>query len=90
MIFTGDHGRGMPRYKRSPKDTGTRVPMIVRWPAQIAPGTVRDDFASWIDLAPTALGLAGVPIPAEYDGHSFLPTAVNPPKYVYSFRDYID
>jgi uncharacterized sulfatase len=90
VIFTGDHGRGMPRYKRSPKDTGTRVPMIVRWPAQIAPGTVRDDFASWIDLAPTALGLAGVPIPAEYDGHSFLPTAVNPPKYVYSFRDYMD
>ena len=90
VIFTGDHGRGMPRYKRSPKDTGTRVPMIVRWPAQIAPGTVRDDFASWIDFAPTALGLAGVPIPAEYDGHSFLPTAVNPPKYVYSFRDYMD
>ena len=90
VIFTGDHGRGMPRYKRSPKDTGTRVPMIVRWPAQIAPGTVRDDFASWIDLAPTALGLAGVPITAEYDGHSFLPTAVNPPKYVYSFRDYMD
>lgn len=90
VILTGDHGRGMPRYKRSPKDTGTRVPLIVRWPGQIAPGTVREDFASWIDFAPTALTLAGVPVPKEYDGHCFLPTAINPPKYVYSFRDYMD
>jgi N-sulfoglucosamine sulfohydrolase len=90
VILTGDHGRGMPRFKRSPKDTGTRVPLIVRWPGQIAPGTVREDFASWIDFAPTALTLAGVPVPAEFDGHCFLPTAANPPKYVYSFRDFMD
>jgi uncharacterized sulfatase len=89
VILTGDHGRGMPRFKRSVKDTGTRVPLIVRWPDQIAPGTIRKDFASWIDFAPTALTLAGVPIPAEYDGHCFLPTAANPPKYVYSFRDFM-
>ena len=90
VILTGDHGRGMPRFKRSPKDTGTRVPLIVRWPGQIAPGTVREDFASWIDFAPTALTLAGVPVPAEFDGRCFLPTAANPPKYVYSFRDFMD
>ncbi len=90
VILTGDHGRGMPRFKRSVKDTGTRVPLIVRWPGQIAPGTVREDFASWIDFAPTALTLAGVPVPAEFDGHCFLPAAANPPKYVYSFRDFMD
>jgi uncharacterized sulfatase len=90
VIFTGDHGRGMPRFKRSPKDTGTRVPLIVRWPGQVAPGTVREDFASWIDFAPTALTVAGVPVPAEFDGHCFLPTAANPPKYAYSFRDFMD
>jgi N-sulfoglucosamine sulfohydrolase len=90
VILTGDHGRGMPRFKRSPKDTGTRVPLIVRWPGQIAPGTIREDFASWIDLAPTALALAGVPVPAEYDGHCFLPVATAAPKYVYSFRDFMD
>lgn len=90
VIFTGDHGRGMPRFKRSPKDTGTRVPLIVRWPGQITPGTVREDFASWIDFAPTALTLAGVEVPKEYDGHCFLPTAAQPTKYVYSFRDFMD
>ncbi|MGA0133517.1 MAG: sulfatase [Opitutales bacterium] len=90
VILSGDHGRGMPRYKRSPKDTGTRVPLIVRWPGVIPAGSVREDFASWIDFAPTALSLAGVPVPPEYDGHCFLPTAINPPKYVHAFRDYMD
>ena len=90
VIVTGDHGRGMPRFKRSVKDSGTRVPLIVRWPGTIPPGTVREDFASWIDFAPTALSLSGVPIPPEYDGHCFLPTASQPPRYVYSFRDCMD
>jgi uncharacterized sulfatase len=90
VIVTGDHGRGMPRFKRSVRDTGTRVPLIVRWPAKIAPGTVRDDIASWIDFAPTALSLAGVPVPPDYDGHVFLPAAANPPRYAYSFRDCMD
>lgn len=91
VIFTGDHGRGMPRYKRSVKDTGTQVPLIVRWPGKIAPGTMREDFASWIDFAPTALSLAGVEIPKEYDGHVFLPTApAVATKYVFSFRDFMD
>ncbi|NBS53384.1 MAG: hypothetical protein EBS96_12405 [Spartobacteria bacterium] len=90
VIFTGDHGRGMPRFKRSPKDTGTRVPLIIRWPDQLPPGTVREDFASWIDFAPTFLTLAGVPVPPEFDGHCFLPKAAQPTKYVYSFRDFMD
>ena len=90
VILTGDHGRGMPRFKRSPKDTGTRVPLIVRWPGVIPAGTVREDFASWIDFAPTALTLAGVPVPADYDGRCFLPTPVREARYVHSFRDYMD
>ena len=90
VIFTADHGRGMPRFKRSPKDSGTRVPLIIRWPDQLPPGTVREDFASWIDFAPTFLTLAGVPVPPEFDGHCFLPKAEQPPKYVYSFRDFMD
>jgi len=73
VILTGDHGRGMPRFKRSVKDTGTRVPLIVRWPGQIAPGSVREDFASWIDFAQTALTLDGVPGPARRIRRTLLP-----------------
>jgi len=31
-----------------------------------------------------------VPVPPEFDGHCFLPKAEQPPKYVYSFRDFMD
>ena len=37
------------------------MPLLVRYPKAIKPGTVRDEFALNIDLAPTLLELAGVP-----------------------------
>src|SRR5207247_987479 len=59
-ILTGDHGRGMPRSKRWLYDSGIHVPLIVRWPGHIKPGTVTDELVSFIDFAPTCLSLAGV------------------------------
>lgn len=91
VICTGDHGRGMPRYKRWCYDTGTRVPLIVRWPGKVAPGTVNENLVGFVDLPATALGLAGVAQPAEFDGQVFLgPNATAPRKYAYAARDYMD
>ena len=59
VFFWGDHGRGLPRAKRFVFDSGLRVPLIVRWPGQIAPGTVNDDLVCLLDLGPTALSIAG-------------------------------
>jgi uncharacterized sulfatase len=59
VFFFGDHGRGLPRYKRWVYDTGIHAPLIVRWPGNINPGTVREDLVSFIDFAPTVLALAG-------------------------------
>ncbi len=61
VIITGDHGRGLPRSKRWVYDSGIHVPLIVRWPGHIKPGTVIDDLVSFIDFAPTMMSLAGVP-----------------------------
>ena len=61
VILSGDHGRGLPRSKRWVYDSGTHVPLLVRWPGKIKPGTVRNDLVSFIDFAPTTLALAGVP-----------------------------
>lgn len=58
VFLTGDHGRGLSRSKRWVYDSGIHVPLIVRWPGKIKPGTVREDLVSFIDFAPTALALA--------------------------------
>jgi uncharacterized sulfatase len=91
LVFFGDHGRGMPRFKRWCYDTGTHVPLLVRWPGKIPAGTVRDDLIAFVDLPATVLSIAGVPIPSEFDGQVFLgPHRAAPRKYVYAHRDYMD
>ncbi|MHA3775601.1 sulfatase family protein [Verrucomicrobiota bacterium sgz303538] len=91
VIFFGDHGRGMPRYKRWVYDTGTHVPLMVRWPGKIKPETVREDLVSFVDLPATALALGGVEIPQSFDGQVILgPQTAPERKYVYAHRDYMD
>lgn len=59
--------------KRDLYEGGIRVPMIVRWPGQIKPGTVSDfPWAFW-DFLPTACDIAGAEPPKGLDGISVLP-----------------
>ncbi len=59
--------------KRDLYEGGIRVPMIAWWPGTIEPGTVTDHItASW-DFLPTACEVAGIEIPENTDGISFLP-----------------
>jgi len=91
VIFFGDHGRGMPRFKRWCYDSGTRTPLIVRWPGKIAGDSVREDLVEFVDLPATALSLAGVQIPKDFDGQVFLGSNAAPPrKYAHAARDYMD
>lgn len=61
-------------FKRSMHEGGIRVPLIVRWPGQIEPGTVSDHRSAFWDFVPTACELAGVSLTAETNGISYLPT----------------
>lgn len=91
VFFWGDHGRGLPRAKRWPYDSGTRVPLLVRWPGQIKPGTTVDDVVMLFDLGPTALSLAGVPIPSHMQAQAFLGTQKKAPReYAFAHRDRMD
>lgn len=91
IFFFGDHGRGLPRGKRWVYDSGIRVPLIIRWPGKLDPGTVRNDLVCFLDFAPTVLSLAGVkPLP-KLDGQVFLgPDRAPDRKYVYAARDRMD
>ena len=95
VIWTTDHGDGLPRGKRELFDSGIKVPMIIRWPEAFRPegvksGAVDERLISFVDLAPTILSLAGVSVPATMQGHNFAAsdTALN--DYIYASRDRID
>lgn len=60
--------------KRDLYDGGIRVPTIVRWPGQVAPGTQSSHVSSFADLFPTLTTLIEAPLPPKTDGISFLPT----------------
>ncbi len=91
VFFFSDHGDGLPRHKRWVYDSGTHVPMIVRFPDGFQADTVEDRLMSFIDMAPTALGLAGLEKPEYMLGRLFTGAqALPPPEYVFMHRDRMD
>ncbi len=73
IVMTGDHGMPFPRGKGNLYDSGTRVPLAIRWGNRIPAGRAVTDFVSFTDFAPTFLHAAGIEIPAGMTGHSLLP-----------------
>ena len=69
--FYGEHGLSVER--RLAYEESIRMPLLVRYPKAVKAGTVRDEFALNIDLAPTLLELAGVAVPATMQGRSLVP-----------------
>jgi len=97
VFFFADHGLGLPRFKRTLYDSGLHVPLIVRVPARyrsLAPasrGGRIDRLVSTIDLPPTVLTLAGVPVPDHMQGRPFLGPQMAPPReYIYGASSRVD
>lgn len=77
ILVTSDHGEGfwehgLFEHGNSFYEEVLRVPLFFRLPGGIAAGTRIDTRVSNIDLYPTVLDLAGVPIPDGLDGRSLL------------------
>ena len=92
IFFYSDHGDGLPFVKRELYDRGLKVPMIIRFPKGEKGGTVDNRLISFVDLAPTILSLANIPIPSYLQGQAFLGNqkAKTPRKYIYAARDRMD
>ena len=90
VFLWSDHGEGLPRAKRWPYDAGIRVPLIVRWPDTLEPGSVNEQLVSMVDLGPTVLSLTGVDIPAHMQGQAFVGDDKVEREYVYAMRDRYD
>lgn len=72
VVVTSDNGMPFPRAKSNLYDMGVRVPLAIRWPAQVPGGRTLSDLVSLTDLAPTFLEVAGVPIPEVVTGRSLI------------------
>lgn len=76
VLFTSDHGCHFKtrnaEYKRSCHESSIRVPTAIRGPGFEGGGRLRQ-LVSLIDLPPTLLDAAGIPVPAHMQGRSILP-----------------
>lgn len=81
VIFYSDNG-GKETYARQDPlrsgkgwlyEGGIRVPLIVRWPGHVQPGTTTNHLAATVDWFPTFLEILGDrAVPSNLDGESFL------------------
>lgn len=99
VFYFGDNGPGLPRHKRFVYDAGLHVPLVVHVPEKFrhlapdgyADGAVSDRLLGFVDLAPTALSLAGLRPPAHMQGRAFMgPAAAPAAPFVYGSRARMD
>ena len=97
VFYYGDHGGVLARSKRYLFDSGTRVPLIVRFPdkwqdlAPASPGSRLSRPVSFVDFGPTVMSLAGLDVPDHMEGRAFLGEHEEPTReYAYLFRGRMD
>jgi uncharacterized sulfatase len=99
VMYCGDHGPGLPRCKRTPMDSGLRVPLLMhfpeKWrhlaPAGYAEGGELTQLVDFTDFAPTFLSLYGLEIPGWIQGRAFAgQRRAEPRRYVFGMRDRMD
>lgn len=74
VIYTSDQGFSLGEHgfynKQWMYENPLHQPLLVRFPGKIKPGQVHQSMVNHIDLAPTLLDYAGLPIPEDIQGHS--------------------
>ncbi|MBN1292790.1 MAG: sulfatase [Candidatus Latescibacteria bacterium] len=69
-FFLGEHGWYDKRFMYEPS---LRIPLLIRYPRLGISGQVSDNMVLNVDVAPTILDAAGVPVPKNMHGRSLLP-----------------
>jgi len=80
VVVMSDNGAPMVRDKATVYDSGVRTPFVVSWKGRYPEGERSDALLSMIDLAPTVLDLAGLPIPESMYGRSMVDLFEDPTK----------
>ena len=69
-FYLGDHGWFDKRWMY---EESLRMPLLVRWPGVVEPGSDDTHLVQNLDFAPTFLEMAGAEVPEEMQGHSLVP-----------------
>lgn len=88
IVYISDHGADFPRGKGSIYENGTRIPMIVNDPKRFPKGTVSDSLISTVDILPTMLRAADLPVPQHLPGLALQDIhsgEISPRKYIQTF-----
>jgi arylsulfatase A-like enzyme len=79
ILLSSDHGFFLGEHhfydKRLMYEPSIRIPMMVRYPKRIHAGTTSEEMVLNLELAPTMLDIAGIPIPDSMQGKTFMPLA---------------
>jgi len=78
VIYMSDHGEMLGDhgfYLKGPHfyDCAIRVPLVIRWPKKFKAGLRSDALVEMVDIAPTLLEAAGIPIPSGMVGRPLTP-----------------
>ncbi|MBE0711308.1 MAG: sulfatase [Candidatus Aminicenantes bacterium] len=77
VVYTSDQGFFLGEHgwfdKRFMYEEALRMPLVMRFPGRLKPGSANGDMVSNLDFAPTFLDVAGQGKPAPMQGRSFLP-----------------
>jgi arylsulfatase A-like enzyme len=93
VIITADHGDELASHGGLTDKGGNlseevmHIPLVMRWPGKIAPGTKSDAFVSNVDITPTVIAAAAGEPPAGMDGKNLLPLMLNGDDS--QFREYL-
>ncbi|RIH63946.1 DUF4976 domain-containing protein [Mariniphaga sediminis] len=91
IVYTSDQGFFLGEHgwfdKRFMYEESYRMPLLIRYPKAIQPGTVSDAFVMNVDFAPTFLDYANVPVPNAMQGKSLRPVFENDGKKPEGWRE---
>ena len=92
IIYTTDHGPGLPRTKVNLTEAGVGVSLVMSGPGGFSGGRVIDSLVSHVDLFPTICDLVGADKPDRLEGSSLMPLLRNEAEsvrgYVYCEQSY--
>lgn len=74
IIYLSDHGPDFPRAKKTIREGGSRVPIIMSWQGHLPQGRVESRLVSSLDILPTILEATGInQHQNNLDGRSLMP-----------------